>query len=135
MKKSYVAILLAMMIAMMGLLTGCGDSDKKDEASDKMKVKINLILEDGTEEAHDIEVTDGANLRDALLEAELIDEENYGALFVETINGHTASMEEGYTWYVTDENGEQIPGFFEEITLTDGQTVNLEYYLAPYFED
>ena len=33
-----------------------------------------------------------------------------------------------------DENGKQIMGTFDDITLSDGQTITLQYYIVPDFD-
>lgn len=129
MKLKITALILVLVMAL-GLMAGCGN----DAADGKIDVKLILVLEDKTEKTYDLNVTEGSNLRDALLEAGLITEEEYAALFISTIDGHTASFMDGYTWLVTDENDEQIQGFFEEIILEDGQTIKLTHYLVPNFD-
>lgn len=134
MKLKITALILVLIMAL-GLMVGCNGKDASDTTGDnKIDVELILVLEDKTEKTHNLKVTEGSNLRDALLEAGLIDEANHSALFVETIDGYTASVAEGYTWMVTDANDEQIMGFFEEIILEDGQTIKLVHYLVPNFD-
>lgn len=136
MKLKITALILVLVMAL-GLMAGCGkDAGTTTGAADdgKMAVKIILVLEDKTEKTYDIRVTKDSNLRDALLEAELITEEEHAALFVSTIDGHTADFMQGYTWLVTNENDEQIQGFMEEIILEDGQTIKLTHYMVPQFD-
>lgn len=132
--KLKITALLFVLVMALGLMAGCNKKDDGNADDGKISVKLILVLEDKTEKTHDLKVTAGSNLRDALLEAGLIDEANHSALFVETIDGHTASVAEGYTWMVTDANDEQIMGFFEEIILEDGQTIKLVHYLVPNFD-
>lgn len=90
------------------------------------------VLEDKTELPYDIEFPAGSNLRTALYEGGLTEEDQMYSMFVETIDGHTADvMNDGCTWMVTDANGEQITGSFDEIIVEDGQTIYLRYYVVP----
>lgn len=133
MKTRIVALLMAMLLAL-GMLTACGSNDT--DTGDKANVTFILVLEDESEVKYDVSVTDGATIREALYEAKLISEEQNSALFVEDIDGHVASvMEDGVTWMPCDENGEQIMGTFDEITVSDGQTVRLVYTVVPNFDD
>lgn len=116
--------------------SGAAEESKAEEseeapAGDKMTVNMTLVLEDKTEIPYELKVTKDSNLKDALLEAGLIDEEQYVALFVSNIDGHVADFMEGVTWVVTDENGEQIMGLFDEIILSDGQNIKLVYTIVP----
>ena len=107
-----------------------------DSADGKATVNITLVLEDGTEVPYELHVTDGATLRDALYEAELISEETYYNMFVDNIDGHIAdALNDGVTWMPLDENGEQIMGTFDEITVSNGQTITLQYTVVPNFDD
>lgn len=130
--KKIMALVLVLVMAL-GLMAGCGNASSGADG-DKINVKLILVLEDKTEKTYELNVTKDSNLRDALLEAGLITEEEHAALFVSTIDGNTASFEEGYTWMVTNEKDEQIMGFFEEIILSDGQTIKLTHYLVPQFD-
>lgn len=133
MKRKLTALVLAMALVL-GLLAGCGDSGSSSNDG-KIDCKIILVLEDGTEVPYDLHVTDGATLRDALYEAELISEETYYAMFVDNIDGHIAdAINEGVTWMPTDTDGNQITGSFDEITVSDGQTIKLVYYVVPDFD-
>lgn len=112
---------------------GCSSADAGN--SEKVTAKIILVLEDGTEVPYDIEFTDGATLRMALYEGGLIEEDQTAAMFVENIDGHIADvMNDGCTWLPCDENGEQITGSFDEITVKGGQTIYLQYYVVPYMD-
>lgn len=107
-----------------------------DSADGKATVNITLVLEDGTEVPYELHVTDGATLRDALYEAELISEETFYNMFVDNIDGHIAdALNDGVTWMPLDENGEQIMGTFDEITVSNGQSITLQYYVVPNFDD
>lgn len=115
------------------MLAGC---DSKSGSGGKADVKFVLILEDETEVEYKVTVTDGSTLRDALFEAKLISEETYSAMFVDNIDGHIAdAINDGVTWMPCDENGEQISGSFDEITVSDGETIKLVYTVVPNFED
>ena len=131
--KKLTALILVLVMAL-GLMAGCGNEAGTGADDGKINVKLILVLEDKTEKTYDLKVTKDSNLRDALLEAKLITEEEHAALFVSTIDGHTADFMQGYTWLVTNEKDEQIQGFFEEIILTDGQTIKLTHYVVPQFD-
>lgn len=137
MKKRSLLILLVLVVAMLTMLVACGSKDdsQKDSAKEKISAKIILVLEDGTEESHDITVSSGISLREALKEADLIDETNYGAMFVETIAAHSAKMEDGVIWMICDEKKNQIEGLIDDITVKDGQTIYFQYTVAPNFDD
>jgi hypothetical protein len=84
---------------------------------------------------YEITCDDGASLRDALHENKLIDDDEYSAMFVQNIDGHIANVfDDGCTWMPQDENGKQIMGTFDDITLKAGQTITLQYYIVPDFD-
>ena len=123
--KKLTALILVLVMAL-GLMAGCSNDAGTGADDGKINVKLILVLEDKTEKTYDLNVTKDSNLRDALLEAKLITEEEHAALFVSTIDGNTADFMQGYTWLVTNEKDEQIQGFFEEIILTDGRRIPLD---------
>ncbi len=125
------ALVLALSLC---VLAGCS---KKDGGSDGDKIDMKLILIDKDEQqyTYDLPVTDGATLREALYEAKLISEETYYNMFVENIDGHVADvLNDGCTWLPQDEDGNQIMGSFDEITVSAGQTITLVYYVVPNFD-
>lgn len=131
--KKFLTTALALVCCLL-VLAGCSNSGNGgNEGGDKAKAHIVLVLEDGTTEVpHDIEFTPGSNLRTALFEGGLIEEDQTVSMFVETIDGYTADvLNDGCTWLPTDENGQQIMGSFDEIIVEDGQTIYLRYYVVP----
>lgn len=129
MKKTLIAMLV--LVLCLSMLIGCGAK----ASGEKISAKIILIDKDGATFNYDITCDDGATLRDALLENKLIDEDEYSAMFVQNIDGHIANvLEDGCTWMPQDENGKQIMGTFDDITLHDGQTITLQYYIVPDFD-
>lgn len=130
--KKLLALVLVLALSLC-VLAGCS----KDEGEDggKIDMKIVLIDKDDKQYTYDLHVTDGATLRDALYEAKLITEETYYAMFVENIDGHVADvLNDGCTWLPQDENGQQIMGTFDEITVSAGQTITLQYYVVPMMD-
>lgn len=85
------------------LLAGCGS--KKTSDGDKATATLILIDQDEKEYTYTMEITDGATLREALFEAGLITEEEFGAFFVQNIDGHIADVETmavpGFPWMQT----------------------------------
>ncbi len=128
-----IAALLLMLVMVLGLFAGCSEKPK-DDASGKAKLTVILVLEDKTEEKHEIQFTAGKNLREALHEGGLIEEDQLAAMFLVTINGHSADFMEGLTWMIKDDKGEQIMGFVDEIFPEDGQTIYMEYTVVPDFD-
>ncbi|MDD6042451.1 MAG: hypothetical protein PUB87_01705 [Eubacteriaceae bacterium] len=145
MKKFKLLVLAMCLILSLGLLTACGGSGSDGGSdSDTAKAKIILVLEDGTEKPYDIETKEGTSVRDALYEAKLIDDENYGAMFVATIDGNTAdAMADGVTWLPCDKDGNELEHelevdsicFLDFIAVNDGDEIYLKYYTVPTFED
>lgn len=136
MKQKATAWILALALCL-GLLAGCGGDGGNSGGGEggKIDTKIILVDEDGAEYPYDLHVTEGATLREALYEAELISEDTYYAMFVDNIDGHIADVEnDGATWMPCDENGEQIMGTFDEITVEAGGTIKLVYYIVPDFD-
>ena len=139
MKKSLIKILsvLVIMVMVLGMLTACGGSNEgtSDEGNGEAAGGATVILvdEDGAEYTYELEA--GKNLRDALHDAGLIDDDNFSKFMVETIDGHTALMDDGVLWMMADENKNQITGFFEEHVLAEGETLYLLYTVAPNFDD
>lgn len=131
-KFRFVALILALCLGL-SLLAGCGSTASD---SDKASATLILIDKDEKEYSYDIKFTDGATLRQALFEAGLITEEEYGAYFVENIDGHIADVEnDGCTWSPLDADKNPITGkSFDDITLTDGDTIYLQYYVVPDFD-
>lgn len=114
-------------------LVGCSSNNTD---SGKASVKFILVLEDKSEVNYDVKVTDGATIREALFEAKLIDENEQSAMFVSNIDGHIAdAMNDGVTWMPCDKDGKQINGTFDEITVSDGETIKLVYTVVPNFDD
>lgn len=126
-------MVLALVLSL-GVLAGCGGDGGKTDGG-KIDTKIILVLEDSSEIPYDISVTGGATLRDALFEAELISEETYYAMYVDNIDGHIAdAINDGVTWMPCDADGNQIMGTFDDITVEDGGTIKLVYYVVPDFD-
>ena len=127
--------LMLVMVLMITCLAACGGNSEGpgSEGTEAAGATVILVDQDGTEYTYSLEA--GKNLRDALHDAGLIDDENYTNMFVETIDGHTALMEDGVLWMMADENKEQIMGFFEEHVLAEGETMYLLYTVAPNFDD
>lgn len=135
MKKFLSTALLLLCCFALVLSIGCGNNGDAPATGDKASAKIILVLEDGTELNYDITFTAGSTLRMALYEGGLIEEDQTAAMFVETIDGHTADvLNDGCTWLPCDENKEQIVGSFDEIIVEDGQTLYLQYYVVPYMD-
>lgn len=129
-------ILSLMLILIMAFsLAACGSKGSGDGG--KVKINVILVLEDGTEVPYEIEVTNGTNFRDALLEGGLITEETYGELYITTIDKYVADWngDPARTWQLQDENRKPIEAFFEEVTIEGGATYYLENILVPYFDD
>lgn len=135
--KKLLALVLVLALSLC-VLAGCSKDDSEDGGNSgdgKIDMKIVLIDKDDQQYPYDLHVTDGASLRDALYEAKLITEETYYAMFVENIDGHVADvLNDGCTWLPLDENGEQIMGTFDEITVSAGQTITLQYYVVPMMD-
>lgn len=138
--KKIIAIVLTVIVAACAF-AGCSanNSGKNDAKTDgKIDAKIILVLEDQSEVSHDIHVTDGATVREALFEAGLIDENAKSAMFVDTIDGHTANIGEGVTWMLADENGKQITSEtgipMDDTTVSAGQTYKFIYTVVPDFD-
>lgn len=116
-------------------MAGCGADKEQNAGGEKINTTIILVLEDGTEKTYELNVTKNATLREALYEAELIDEDTYYAMFVENIDGHVADVfNDGCTWMTTDTEGEQIMGTFDDIIVKDGETIKLVYTVVPDFD-
>ncbi len=129
MKKTLSVMLVLVLCLSMLIACGAKTSDEKISA------KIILIDKDDAQYEYDIKCDNGATLRDALHENGLIDEDEYSAMFVQNIDGHIANvLEDGCTWMPQDENGKQIMGTFDDITLSAGQTIILQYYIVPDFD-
>lgn len=129
MKKTLIAMLV--LILCLSTAIGCG-AKTSDE---KISAKIILIDKDNAQYEYDIKCDNGATLRDALLQNGLIDEDEYSSMFIQTIDGHVANVfEDGCTWMPQDENGKQIMGTFDDITISAGQTITLQYYIVPDFD-
>jgi len=116
------------------LLAGCGS--KKTSDGDKATATLILIDQDEKEYTYTMEITDGATLREALFEAGLITEEEFGAFFVQNIDGHIADVEnDGCTWLPMDADKNALSGkSFDDITLKNGDTLYLQYYVVPDFD-
>ena len=85
---------------------------------------------------YDIEVTDGVSMREALFEGKLITEEQYGAMFIENIDGHVADVEnDGCTWMIQDKDKKDISSSMDEVKVHDGEAFYLQYYVVPNFDD
>lgn len=130
--KKFLTTALALVCCLL-VLAGCSNGGNGgNEGGEKAKAHIVLVLENKTELPYDIEFTVGSTLRMALYEGGLIEEDQTAAMFVETIDGHTADvLNDGCTWLPCDENGQQIVGSFDEIIVEDGQTIYLQYYVVP----
>ncbi len=136
MKTLKITVLLLALVMALGLFIGCtpAEDNGNGDSGEKAKLTVILVLEDKKEEKYDIEFTPGKNLREALYEGKLIEEDQLAAMFLVTIKGHSADFMEGLTWMICDEKGEQIMGFIDEIFPTDGQTIKLVYTVVPNFD-
>lgn len=134
MKTKLTAIVLAVvMLLTIGIFAGCSNQAKTDENNNEAQtVSIVLIDKDKQEFKYELHAKEGTNLKQALFDEGLITEETFYAMFVEDIDGHVADVfNDGCTWLPKDEDGNQIMGNFDEITVTPGQTITLEYYKVP----
>lgn len=137
--KKILALTLALILCL-GLLAGCANEDKPaggtEAAGGKAKAKITVIDKDNKEFPYDIEVTDGVSLREALFEAKLITEEQYGAMFIENIDGHVADvLNDGCTWMIQDKDKKDLSASMDEVQVHDGDVLYLQYYVVPNFDD
>ena len=135
MKKSLIAIIaLTLAVLMLGLV-GC--SAGNSGSGEKSTGKIILIDKDEKEYTYDVKFDDGMSLRAILLENELITEEESAKYFIETIDGHLADVEnDGCTWQPHDAGKNMIVGkTFDQITMKNGDTIYLIYYVVPNFDD
>lgn len=134
MKKSLTVILtLALCVLMLGSVACSGGNSSGDKATGK----IILIDKDEKEYSYDVTFDEGMSLRAVLLENNLITEEESAAYFVQNIDGHIADViNDGCTWMAMDANKNMIVGkTFDEITLKSGDTLYLQYYVVPNFDD
>ena len=132
--KKILALSLVLILCL-GLLAGCAGNDTP-AGGDKAKVKITVIDKDNKEFPYDIEVTDGVSIREALFEAKLITEEQYGAMFVENIDGHVADViNDGCTWMIQDKDKKDLSSSMDEFKVHDGDVLYLQYYVVPNFDD
>ena len=138
-KRIRLFALLMVLVLTLGMLTACGGSDEptsdsgEGEAQEGATATVILVDQDQTEYTY--EIPSGMNLRESLHEAGLIDDANFTNMFVETIDGHSALMEDGVLWMMADQDKNQITGFFEEHVLSEGETMYLLYTVAPNFDD
>lgn len=132
MKKSLTAMLA--LILCLGMLIGCAG---KAASGDKATGKLILIDKDDKEYTYDVTFDDGASLRAILLENNLITEEESAAFFIQNIDGHIADvMNDGCTWVAMDASKNMLVGkTFDEITMKNGETMYLQYYVVPNFDD
>ena len=131
MKKILSVLLIAVMCLSIFAAVGCGG----ETGGEKAEATIILIDKDSQEYTYNIKFTDGASLRDALYEAELIDDDEYSAMFISNIAGHIANaIEDGVTWMPQDTDRKQIMGTYDEITVHNGDTIYLQYYIVPDFD-
>ena len=129
MKKILISLLVLASCLSLLVLTGCGGNKG---SGDQVTGKLTLIDKNETKYEYDLKFTDGTTLREALFESGLISEEEHGAMFVQNIDGHIADvLNDGCTWLPVDEDGEQIMGSFDEITLHNGDHMILQYYVVP----
>lgn len=91
MEKNRIVSLILVLCLGLTLLAGCGS--KKTSDGDKATATLILIDQDEKEYTYTMEITDGATLREALFEAGLITEEEFGAFFVQNIDGHIADVD------------------------------------------
>lgn len=111
---------------------GCGNKSGSGEAASATLI---LVDQDEKEYTYELNFEDGSSLREALWQSKLISEEEYGAMFIENIDGHIADVEEdGCTWIPQDTDRKQIMGTFDEITVKNGDTIYLQYYIVPDFD-
>lgn len=133
--KNVLALVLALSLTGM-MLVACGSS-KADgaSASNGDSATIILVDSDSTEYTYTVEKAVGMDFRSGLVAEGLVKEEDSAAFMIETIDGHTALMEEGVIWMLCDDKKEQIQGLFEENTIEAGKTYYLVYTIAPNFDD
>lgn len=134
MEKNRIVSLILVLCLGLTLLAGCGS--KKTSDGDKATATLILIDQDEKEYTYTMEITDGATLREALFEAGLITEEEFGAFFVQNIDGHIADVEnDGCTWLPMDADKNALSGkSFDDITPKNGDTLYLQYYVVPDFD-
>ena len=141
MKKSFVLSLVLALV--LGLLVACGttanggsDNGSAADNSGKASAKLTIIDKDGAEFEYTLSFTDGTTMREALFESGLISEEEYGAFFVQDIDGHVADVEnDGCTWMVQDADKNDLGSGMDNVNVSDGEEYILQYYVVPNFDD
>ena len=135
MKKILTVMLALTLCALMLALVGCASNGGNN--GEKSAGKIILIDKDGTEYPYDVKFDDGMSLRAILSENGLITEEQAAAMFIENIDGHIADVaNDGCTWQPFDANKNMIAGkSYDEITMKNGDTIYLQYFVVPNFDD
>ena len=140
----FLAVVISAALAA-GLLAGCGaasstaSSAASSEAASpeaasgqaedaKVKAEFTVTGADGESQTFTLEVTDGEKLSDALVEADLISEEEAAAGFVTTVNGETADWDKDQAWWcLTDATGEMTTVGVADIALHDGDSYAFTY--------
>ena len=141
MKKSFVLSLVLALV--LGLLVACGttanggsDNGSAADNSGKATAKLTIIDKDGAEFEYTLNFTDGTTMREALFESGLISEEEYGAYFIQDIDGHVADVEnDGCTWMIQDKDGNDLGAGMDSVNVNDGGEYILQYYVVPNFDD
>ena len=133
MKKIFALSLV--LVLCLSLFSGCGKKNDAKNDGGSATAMLTLIDKDEQEYTYELQLSGEVTLREALWQNKLITEDQYGAYFIEIIDGHEANVaDDGCTWMPLNDKKEMITGTFDEITIKAGDTMYLQYYVVPDFD-
>lgn len=126
--KKTIALFLSLLL-IFAVVVGCAPK-QETPADDEKTFTLTLVYEDGKSE--DLEISTSAEyLGDAMLEEELITEDEYSTGMVSTVNGVKADYNADEAWWcVYGADGEASMVGISEIPVEDGATYKFVYTIG-----
>ena len=126
-KRILTGLMAALFIALAVFTAGCNKADNSSSTVVETKeISVTIVYEDKTEKAIDIE-TQAEFLADALLEKELIKEDEYKSGFYTYIDGVRADYNEDKAWWCVTKGGEMTTTGMNELPIKDGDSFEITH--------
>lgn len=117
---------LAVLIAVVGIVVVVF---KPEGQAGNKNVDVTIVYKDKTEKNYELK-TDAEFLADALLEKELITEEEYKSGYYTVIDGVTADYNVDKSWWCVTKDGEMTNVGMNELALSDGDAYEITYTIS-----
>lgn len=127
--KKLIGILSLILVVLIAVFAVVFISTRPETDDGLKDIKVSVVSKDKTEKEFDIE-TDAEYLADALLEKEIINEDEYASGFYTVINGEKADYNVDNSWWCVTKGGEMITVGMNEQPIADGDEFEITYTIS-----